>query len=300
MKKAILFLILTVLAIGCSSDEDGNASEGPVVLKLSIDGVEMNYPNNSPGGFTYNVHRKGDKYTLNASYGDYGNADSTFSLAMTFTSSGKFISGKLDFNSVNSVDASYANFIYFPSNYGQTTNFSIDETNKKIKFKFSGKLYADNRLITSDSRDIQGEVNMTYIDEGEDPFPIVINNIEQYCRANINAAPWFARFEHSFSSFTDEGAYKIETNFANSPTPGSYNFTSASTSNYVKFSKFNPVTMVYDYYNVNGVVAYTYREYHGFTYYSFIGTFSFTATNPNNPADVIQVTDGAFRSYQQF
>jgi hypothetical protein len=58
--------------------------------------------------------------------------------------------------------------------------------------------------------------------------------------------------------------------------------------------------MTYDYYIISGQVGYTYREYHGYTYYSFIGTFSFTATNPNNPTDIIQVTNGVFRSYQQF
>lgn len=194
----------------------------------------------------------------------------------------------------------YNNYINFPSNYFLATDFSIDETNKKIKFKFNGKLYFDQRSLASESRDLQGDVDMMYTDQGDDPFPIVINNVEQYCRANFNATPWFARFEHTFSSFTDENPYKIEINFANSPTPGSFNFTSASTSNYVRLSKFNTTTLTYDYYNVNGQVAYSYREYHGGTKYSFIGTFSFTAVNPNNAADIIQVNDGVFRSYQIF
>ena len=56
--------------------------------------------------------------------------------------------------------------------------------------------------------------------------------------------------------------------------PGSFSFDSQSTTNYVKFSKFNPVTLVYDYYNVSGQVGYTYREFHGGSNYSFIGTFS--------------------------
>ena len=42
------------------------------------------------------------------------------------------------------------------------------------------------------------------------------------------------------------------------------------------------------------------REFSKDHNYSFIGTFSFMAVNPNNSADVIQVTNGEFRSYQHF
>jgi hypothetical protein len=303
MRKIILMLFMGILVLGCSSNEDdgGNTlTPTHVDFKLNIDGVEINYPNNNPVNSFYRLYKNGENFIVEATYGQFGNGDATFSFVMKFSSAGKFIMGSLEFNSLNFGQPKYSNFIYFPSHYVQVSDFSFDEVNKKIKFKFDGNLYINNQSITSESRNVKGEIDMVYIDGDDDPYPIVINNVEQYCRANINSAPWAARFERSYSSFTDEDAYKVEINFANSPTPASYNFTSVSTSDYVKFSKFNPSTLVYDYYNVNGQVAYSYREFHGGGRYSFIGTFSFTAVNPNNPADVIQVTDGVFRSYQQF
>lgn len=308
MKKAILFFVLSVFALSCSpSDDDGTdggggGGTGGVTpdIKMKIDGIEVDFPNTSTPASSSGATKQGDVYSIGVAYGQYTNYDTVFGLRMNFSSEGKLISGSLSFNSQNNGNPGYGNFIYFPSNYMEVSEFSVNEATKRIKLKFKGRLYNDQKSINSESRLVEAEVDMNYTEVEPNPYPIVIDNIEQYCRAKINGTPWFARFEHDLSSFTNEDAYKIEINFANSPTPGSYNFTSASTSNYVKFSKFNTTTLTYDYYDVTGQVAYSYREYHGYTNYSFIGTYSFTAVNPNNPADVIQVTDGTFRSYQKF
>lgn len=301
MKKSILILFFGIFILGCSSNEgDNTLLATPVDFKLIIDGVEIDYPNTDGGTSGANAYKKGDVISVIASHGNLSTADSNFYMVLKFTKGGKFLTGYLVFNSYSSGNPMYASFYNFPSHYIQTTDFSLDEVQKKIKLKFDGNLYSDNQSLSSEARNIQGEVDMVYIDDGDEPYPLVINNIEQYCRANLNSTPWVAKFEDPYSSFTNEDDYKIEINFDNTPTPATYNFTSASTSNYVRLSKFNTVTVTYDYYNVTGVVAYSYREFHGGARYSFIGTFSFTAVNPNNASDVIQVTDGVFRSYQQF
>jgi hypothetical protein len=299
MKRYVLLLIF--LTLGCSSDSDNSATNNNNVnFRLVVDGIIYDVPprvNSDLGGI---VSKKGDQIQISVIQGDLNNTDSRFSLNLVFSTSGKFISGYMRFNSFNFFNPVYDNFIHFPSNYFPVTSFNLDETNKKIQMKFTGKLYENKLSLNSDSRDIQVELNTIYTDAGNENDPIIFNGIEQYCRANFNSAPWFARFEHNRSSFTNEDAFKIETHFANSPTPGNYNFDSLSTSNYVKLSKFNPLTLNYDYYNVTGQVGYTYREFHGANNYSFIGTFTFTAVNPNNPSDVIQVTNGEFRSYQKY
>ncbi|MFT3795036.1 hypothetical protein [Flavobacterium sp.] len=133
--------------------------------------------------------------------------------------------------------------------------------------------------------------------EGNSEFSL--NGVPQYCNAKFNTVDWKAWTEPQNSIFTSTDAYRIETHFAVTTTPGSYAINESS-GNYVRFSKFNTATLTYDYYNVTGTIAHSYREFHGAASYSYIGTFNFTAVNPNNPSDVIQVTDGTFRSYQKF
>lgn len=303
MKKSILIFIIGIFISSCTSSNNelpNNDSNNPDRSSIIIDGVDFGLPSSQNQNYRVVVSKKADIISLSVTNGDLNNTDSMLNMGLNFTKNGKFLSGTLFFNSYNFFNPRYFNFIDFPSNFFNCTLLQLDEVNNRIKLNFDGKLYQNKNLITSDSRQISGQLNLPYINNGTQADPLVYNGIEQYCTANINSSSWFARFENSYSAFTDEGPYKIETHFVNSPTPGNYNFNTSSTSNYLRFSKYNPITMAYDYYNVNGQVGYTYREYHGYTNYSFIGTFSFTATNPNNPADIIQVTNGVFRSYQQF
>lgn len=303
MKKSILIFIIGIFISSCTSSNNelpNNDSNNPDRSSIIIDGVDFGLPSSQNQNYRVVVSKKADIISLSVTNGDLNNTDSMLNMGLNFTKNGKFLSGTLFFNSYNFFNPRYFNFIDFPSNFFNCTLLQLDEVNNRIKLNFDGKLYQNKNLITSDSRQISGQLNLPYTNNGTQADPLVYNGIEQYCTANINSSSWFARFENSYSAFTDEGPYKIETHFVNSPTPGNYNFNTSSTSNYLRFSKYNPITMAYDYYNVNGQVGYTYREYHGYTNYSFIGTFSFTATNPNNPADIIQVTNGVFRSYQQF
>lgn len=308
MKNIILILLIGVFISSCTTSNNetpnnetpNNETPNGDQFNLVIDGVTFGLPTSQDVNYIINISKKADIIHVGVSNGDLFNTDSMLHLDLNFTKNGKFLSGNMSFNSYNFFNPSYTNFIEFPSNFFHCTLLELDEVNKRVKINFDGKLYENKNSITSDTREIKGELNMKYIDNGEQADPLVYNGIEQYCRANINSIPWFARFENNYSAFTNEDAYKIETHFDNSPTPGNFTFNSASTDNYVRFSKYNPLTLTYDYYNVSGQVGYTYREYHGYSYYSFIGTFSFTATNPNNSADNVQVTDGVFRSYQQF
>ena len=303
MKNSILIFIIGVFLSSCTSSNNetpNNETPNGDQFNLVIDGVTFGLPKSQDVNYSINISKKADIIHVGITNGDLFNTDSMFNMGLNFTKNGKFHSRNISFFSYNFSNPNYTNFIDFPSNFFNCTLLEIDEVNKRVKLNFEGKLYQNKYSITSDSRQISGQLNLAYTDNGTQADPLVYNGIEQYCTANINSVSWFARFENTYSAFTDEGAYKIETHFVNSPTPGNFTFNSANTDNYVKFSKFNPITMTYNYYNVTGQVGFTYREYHGYTYYSFIGTFSFTATNPNNPTDIIQVTDGVFRSYQKF
>ncbi len=304
MKRIVTFLFSLVLfCSGCSSSDSTTPAEPEPVdeqyFRLNVGGIEL--PLSRGANFNRGaIDLKGDVFLINALYGYDSSSPQLHQLSIHFDKNGAIIDAKQRSNSIDYFGSyDYINYENFPSNYFHINIISLDEVNKKIKLNFTGKLYLNKKDMNSEAIDISAELNQDY---GiiETPYGIRVNDIEQYCSAKFNNATWIARKETYYSQFTAPDAYKIETHFASSATPGSYNFTSASTDNYIRFSKFNIATLTYDYYNVTGTITHSYREFHGLKKYSFIGTFSFTAVNPNNPADVIQVTEGVFRSYQQY
>lgn len=309
MKKILITLFSLVLfCSGCSSDDNSTVPENPnpdpvYFFKLAIDGVENDLLNpvvfdDSTEG---TVYFNGKTVLIGMTASDVTDTDSRYQMVFNFTPDGKLLNGHLQFFSVTLQNPVYDNFIEYSSYFCQVDNFVIDQVNKIATIKYTARLYSNNTDINSYYREIKTDIKVPYIEQTPSiGFDLSYGGIEQYCKADINGQAWTARYERSYGVFTNEGPYKIEINFANSPTPGSFTFDSSSTANYVRFAKFNTSTMTYDYYNATGQVGYTYREFHGGNNYSFIGTCSFTAVNPLNSADIIQVTNGTFRSYQHY
>ncbi|MBL7885432.1 MAG: hypothetical protein JNJ52_01680 [Flavobacterium sp.] len=305
MKFNYLFLLVFIIALSSCSDPDETMTPTDTTtpltdyFNLNIDGSEVSVVPFQGSFYGYKMTKKGEVFHLVAIHGE---SYEWFRLEFDFTEDGELISATKQSNSTQYGTVNFYNYRNFPSNYFNIQILSIDQTAKKIKLKFNGNLYVSTTDIYSEDIYLDADINIPYEEIENTSTNYIVDHylVEQYCSAKLNNIPWIARHEHSNSSFTSEDPYKIEINFASSSVPGSYPFTTSSTSNYLKFSKFNTTTLTYDYYNVTGVVAHSYREFHGAARYSFIGTFSFTATNPNNPADVITVTDGVFRSFQQY
>lgn len=302
MKKILLLLFsLVFLCSGCSSNDDSSMANAEY-FKFNVEDVELTVDPTGNTQLYYNsatITQNADVFLLQVDYGFTISSEHSHVLKIYFDKNGGTI--KVEQNSSGLLQYyDYYNYENFPSNYFTVNIVSLDEVNKKIKLNFSGKLYLNKTNLNSESVDMSGDLYMSYRSFENPNYGITVNGIEQYCTANINSNVWTARKESPYSQFTSTDAYKIEPHFASNTIPGTYNFTPASTDNYVRFSKFNTATLTYDQYNVTGVVAHSYREFHGLTRYSFIGSFNFTAVNPNNPSDVIQVTEGTFRSYQQY
>lgn len=287
----------------CSTDDDSNTDNTPPVdtyFNFTVNGVTVAVDSVGHGAIhSGNVSLKGDIFSIRIVTGRDNDAsyDRGHIFTIQFDRQGNTLSALW----ASDTSPRYRNYKNFPDNYFDIDIISLDEVNHKIKVNFSGTVYRDWTDMNSESNDISGELDVYYAEVAEGfPFPIMINSVEQYCGADFNGTPWKAYFEHENGVFYSYDPYKVEIHFANSPSPGSYAFDQSTTDNYVRFYKFNPVTMVYDQYEASGTVAYSYREFHGGTRYSFIGTFNLTAVNPNNPSDTITVTNGNFRSYQQY
>lgn len=311
MKKIIAFLLFSILLCSsCANDTASSPVTNPVnqpiqtnseYFRINVGGIQLPLAirNSSELNSGYMIKDSDDLYHLSAIIGFGFYSDQNHRLEIIFDKNGKIIKAEQvsqDFFGT----LEYKNYQNFPSNYFQINVVSLDEANMRIKLTFTGNLYLNSLDFNSEALTISGDLDMKYTMNQGASIGILVNGIEQYCSANFNNVLWKARCENQYSAFTAPDPYKLEIHFASSATIGSYNFNPTSSDNYVKFSKFNTLTLSYDYYNTTGIVSYTYREFHGASKYSFIGTFNFTAVNPNNSSDIIQVTDGKFRSYQQY
>lgn len=299
MKNSIMVTFVALLVVFCCSCSSGTSAEvsSADYFKMTVDGTEINF-DTQPNSNQYNTatlnHYNG-KFKIILNSGFQAGSTNWNHYELEFDNNGNFLSFKRNSNA-------YSNYINYPAHYFNLTILALDQVNKKIKVGFSGKIYIDKENINSESNDISGEFLMSYAGDLSEPFSDLTMgpNIPQYCTAKINSNPWTAKFEGFYSIFTAEDPYKIVLHFGVNTQPGSYAINPTSTVDYIQFFKFNTQTLVYDSYDVTGVLAHSYREFHGDYDYSYIGTFNFTAVNPNNPSDTIQVTDGSFRSYQSF
>lgn len=193
----------------------------------------------------------------------------------------------------------YANY---RSHYFTFNLISIDETNKRVHATFSGNLYEDRQNLNSDSVTVRGEFNLpitefspsTWVDEA-------------YCK--IGGTDWhLSSSEKLIGNSKNDFILQLSSDDINcinlgfdgtNNGPGTYNFTSSSLTSFVKLAKFNPLTLDFTVYDCVGTMTVTSKMDDGTSFLGFYmeGTFSFTATNPLNPFDVVQISNGRFKTH---
>ena len=302
MRKFYLFTAsLFFMFTGCSSDPIVQPVIPENYVYLSVNDTKVFSTDDQENLFVLTpAYIYFDVIFVNIHYGKVGYIWNDLNLYIS--KEGKLIKAELQSRTAE-MDVRYNNYKNFPLNYFAISDFEMDEATSRIKFKLDGKLYLDSNNLNSESVNLKGEFNTIY----EKNLGVIrsyffdnYSGLPQYCNAKINDELWTARFEATYGVFTSSDPYKFEIYFDQNVIPGSYDFNTGSTAAFIKFAKFNTTTLVFDYYEVEGIVSHSYREFHGANRYSFVGTYSFTATNPNNPSDVIQVTDGNFTSFQQY
>lgn len=290
-------LVFFSLFFSCSSNDEvvEVISETPEYF-IAVDGVKTDFSIDDNPNLTVTVYK--DAVVLGATL----TGATPISLSLTFTKSGYFLRGTLFMYEGAPYNNQYyfRNYQNFPANFLEVNNFEINELNNTLTIDFEGNLYSDDNNLSSYYRNIKGVVSKNFVRGNENLLSLFYQSIPQYCNALINEESWVAKEIGSESSFTAEDDYRFIIHIAENTAPGSFVFDSNSTDNYVKFERFNLNTYSFDEYIVSGVISYSYREFHGAQRYSHIGTFSFSATNPNNPAETIQISDGVFRNFQTY
>ncbi len=277
--KVYLFVVLTSLAVSCSSSSDSDGDSIPANSgSLSVNGTSVTLSNNL-------AQRSENTLAITA------DAEDGSSLQFTFNSFGNL-------DSANYYDAegnSYYSYKHFNSNYFTFNLLSIDAANKTVKVSYSGKVYRENEDLNSSFKTISGSFNLTYIEQ----TPIV-TGLGLSC--NIAGNNWYETsfWDNGFfgdldRKFISSDANMIAMKFASEGiTPGTYNFTPTS-ANAIQLAKYNTTTLEYDFYNCTGTFTVTSN---GAVSFATIvqGTFNFTATNPSNPSQQIVVSNGIFKT----
>ncbi|HMI08175.1 MAG TPA: hypothetical protein VK528_11550 [Flavobacterium sp.] len=281
---SILFCIILATVAGCSSNDDDPVTvpvvETPSVFKMDVNGVEK-----------YNISSAVVFKTENTILIKLSNTN-----RISFDASGQFGFFKLDLDLPSPGQTSlFYSFREFSSNYFDFNLEQIDEVHKRIKGTYSGYLYANEANLNSEIKYVSGYFDLAY----RDLVPTV-SGLKNHAR--INGNDWNRTNKYSIQAADgigthviqhdlSDGEYKIMVNYDLTHTPvGTYNFIPADATNKIQLAKFDTVTNTYINYNCTGTLVITKREGD-----IFGGTYQFTAVNPNNPADVIQVTDGDFK-----
>lgn len=286
MNKVIKYIVvLFALSLtSCSSDSTAEATETDS-FKIAVNGEDYSADNYFSGLIT----KTEDTFLIDIRT-NYGLVQLSFNK-----------SGQLGyFNVDRQTGTAQITSLFYTSYFNTAENFtfyliSVDEINKRIKGSYSGYIYADPRNINSEKKFITGDFNLKY----EDNIPGVFGLGN---KAKINGTDWLSVnkevkrgaggvytniTQHDFNG----GEYEIITNTnSQSLAVGTYNFTSNNLGPKIEVAKYNPVTATTTVYNATGTLTITKRN--GNIVY---GNYNFTATNPENSADVIAVTDGEIK-----
>lgn len=283
--KHFFLLTLFISMTGCSSeDKPIVAEEAPSILKFDINGVEA-YNGNVTAFKTEN------KISVNSTF--------------DFDTSGRLAFFALYLPIENSSDIrTFTSFKYLNSNYFTFNLETIDEVNKRVKGAFLGYLYANPTDLNSEKKYVNGSFDLKY----SDLVPGVFGLKNE---AKINGNEWVKLYRESsnmggtythkitYEDYSDN-EYKITLNidlpnYSSTIPAVTYNFGNTDVSNNVRIAKFDFLTGNIINYNTVGTFAIT-------KYENFImsGNYSFTAVNPNNPSDIIVVTDGVFKLVNKY
>ncbi len=286
MKKITLIALLVFSSLGvvsCSSSDDSGSSPGDDTFTYNYDGSAVTISDITASKSEETiaiVAEASNGQRIEILFDKYGTLGTVSSYSVT----------DFDFPERDS-------FIHYSSHYMTFNLVSIDQANNRVKGNFSGQLFADNEDSTSESVEVSGNFDVSY-----QVVTPMISGLRDY--AKIGGQDWYATsgyttggaggnavyIEHELS----DNEYKIMITYDEAATAvGTYNFTSSATVNNVQLAKYDTATNTYTVYNTTGTL--TISEITPGMFGILAGTYSFTASNPANPSDVIQVTDGTFK-----
>lgn len=287
MKKLHLFafLVISALSVSCSSDDAPSSNQTfETSFDYTIDDVAV-----SPTAFQ--ASRSQNSMGVVAMDAEGNSIDFTFD-----------VFGNLGMVRFYPALSGSPSLYSHRDNSGHYFNFElvdIDDVNKTVKVEFSGRLYEENDNLASAFEEVTGSFWIEYVDVTPSIADLEVS-------ANIAGNDWYSTTSYTtngsegFSTFIQhqlsDDEYKILLGFDDDAmSPGTYQITPSSTTNFVKLSKYNLETQSYEVFECTGTMEITSNE-SGALFSIVSGNYSFTAVNPANPSETIEVTNGSFKT----
>lgn len=279
MKKFLSVVLASVFLMfgSCSSDDNNQTATEPEFVpkfEMTVNGVDSNYA----------VPRL------------FKQENKIFCGLFSFDTSGRFGNFFLDLHTgTNTLTSKFYSFVGNSSNYFSMNYEIFDLEHQRIKGTFSGYLYSNPANLNSEKKYVSGSFDLKF----DEVIPSILG---QTNKAKINGIDWVRTFK--YEAWPDHNYYfrKIQYDFNDKEygikiyydlqtiTTGTYNFQNTDITNKIQLFKFDVQTGTFINYVSSGTLNVTQKEG------SIVsGTYNFTAVNPNNSSDVIQVTDGAFK-----
>ncbi|MBS7787180.1 hypothetical protein KIH23_07705 [Flavobacterium sp. CYK-55] len=276
---ASLFLMVAFVSCSTESSSSSSSSNANNTGQFSVDGSSATISTT-----TAQISEDFIAITSTTSSGDQ--------LQLQFNKYGNLTAVYLDDAEGNS----FASYKYYVANFFTFNLESYDESSKRVKVNFTGKLYADSGDLGSDYKTISGSFNAICAQR----TPLVAG-LDVQCK--INGNQWYKTSGYysesgslALTNWFSDDAFMVSTTVNDNIPVATYTFSPTSTHKFV-LSKFDTNDLVYKQYNATGSFTVTgnqiYNEFLGQRIIT--GTFSFTAVNPENAADQITVTNGTFK-----
>ncbi len=273
--KLIPCLFVLIILASCSSSDGGGG--GSDASSFSLNGSQVN--------LTGVMAQRGDNtFVISADTPDGS------SIQLEFNKFGNLA----EFSYWEEFDV-YKNFQYYKSNYFTFNLISVDESARRVKVSFSGNLYLDENDLTSATKQISGSFDLPYT-----VTTPVLSGLGLQCK--IAGNDWYQ------TQFWDNGFGNVDRKYISDDDKmiimqfidedialGTYTFTTSS-NNKIQLAKYDTTTNTFTQYNTSGTVTVTSNSFPIFGIRIIEGTYSFTATNPSNASEQIQVTNGAFKT----
>ena len=292
--KSVLAILFLSLMVSCSSDD----SNSPVNAENPVD---TENPSSNVDSFTLKVDGQVKTVTqwqakkMEHLLAINGVTNDGLSVQIVFNKNGNV--GEVTV--INPTQSLWRlNYAYNRAAYFNFDMSSLNETNSRVVASFSGKVYDDERDLTSDFYEVEGNFNLAYT-AGQLTAPglglsAVVNGQNWLDSGTVSTST--QNWSTIYNNFSSDNEYELSIVVDENTAIGSYTFNESSEYNKLAVFKYNPeLGYEEEFVSNSGTLQITEKTSLTFGRYIIGGTFSGTASNPET-GEVVTVTNGTFKA----
>lgn len=276
------FFISVLSLVSCSSESSSSSSSSTNSTNtgsFSIDGSAANSLTT-----TAQISENLIAITSTASNGD--------EIELQFNKFGDLVTVYLD----KADGTRYMSYKYYAAHYFSFNLVSFDESTRRAKVNYTGKVYLDDESLNSEFKTLNGSFDVVCV-----PRTPLVAGLSFSCKINGNqwnqTTGWYQESgSDATNRWISDDEFMIIGSVNRATAVGTYSFVPGNTNRF-QLAKFDTTDLYYKEFNCTGSYTVTsnqlYNEFLGQRIVT--GTFSFTAVNPEDTSEQIVVSNGTFK-----